>query len=343
MRNEKGFTLVELMVAFAVFAMLLSAAVAFYQVQSRTIAGSSKRKIAHEVTTAALSAIRKDIMQAGTGLRGNVTQAGGGERELSHLAIFVEYHDAMSPTSPDKLYLNCTDYLDMGLPPGSDYPNSYFVDAASPSIGKTWFELDSGPPPTVRNVHANINNTTMNKAIFLPDMPGPASVEDLELRPDGSGIDSITNTQTLELEFQGTGGKRYAAPAIFYELDGGKLKRNGETMVGGVQRENSGLVPAVKVTDFKIRCLFKDSGTVEGVTWADLDPTPGGTYTADQLVLVEVSLRYLVRDVRGAYDTPDVVPGSYRIEGDYQQGPWTIGGTRTIQVNPRCLVLMQYL
>jgi prepilin-type N-terminal cleavage/methylation domain-containing protein len=344
MRNEKGFTLVELMVAFAVFAMVLSAAVAFYQVQSKTIAGSSKRKTAHEVTTAALAAVRKDIMQAGTGLRGTVSQAGGGERDLSHLSIFVEYHDAMSPTSPDKLYLNCTDYLDMSLPPGADYPNSFFVDAASPAIGKTWFELDSGQnTKSVEEVHANVNKATMSKAIFVPDTPGPASVEDLELSPDTLGIDSVTNTQTLKLQFKGTSGKRYAAPAIVYELVDGKLQRNGETMIGGVERENAGLVPEVKVTDFKIRCQFKDSGATGGVTWADLDPTPGGMYTPGQIVLVEVSLRYLVRDVQGSYETPDVAPGSYRIEGDYQRGPWAIGGLRTIEVNPRCLVLMQYL
>ena len=341
MRNERGFTLVELMVAFAVFSMLLTAAIAFYQIQSKVIAGSSKRKTAHEVTTAALAAIRKDIMQAGSGLRGTVPQAGGGERTLSHMAIYVQYHDPFSTPSSDKLYLNCTDYLDMSLPPGADFPNSFFIDAASPGIGKTWFELASGATDAfVEKVHANVNEATMNKAIILPESPGSVLVADLALSPSGT-IDTTTNTQTLTLSFSGTADERYAVPAISYELDGDKLLRNGEIMVGGARK--SGQVPTVKVTDFKIRCQFKDSGSMEGVTWAQLDPSPSGTYTADKLVLVEVSLRYLVRDVDGGYATPDAAPGLYRIAGDTTYGPWAIGGTRTIAVSPRCLVLMQYL
>lgn len=341
MRNEKGFTLVELMVAFAVFSMLLTAAVAFYQIQSKAIAGSGKRKTAHEVTTAALTAIRKDIMQAGSGLRGTVPQAGGGERPMSHMAVYVDYHDAFSSSSSDKLYLNCTDYLDMSLPPGADYPNSFFVDAASPGIGKTWFELASGEIDAfVDHVHANVNEATMNKAIILPDTPGSAEVADLALSADGV-VDPNTNTQTLKLAFSGTSSKRYAVPAISYEVAGDKLLRNGQVMIGGSRKSDQ--VPMVKVTDLKIRCQFKDSGAMGGVAWAQLDPSPGGVYTADKLVLVEVSLRYLVRDVDGGYGTPDSAPGQYRIAGDKTRGPWAIGGTRTISVSPRCLVLMQYL
>ena len=119
MRNEKGFTLVELYGSFRCFLRwCFPLQSPFIRCRARLSPGQSKRKTAHEITTAALAAIRKDIMQAGTGLRGTVSQAGGGERDLSHLSIFVEYHDAMSPNSPDKLYLNCTDYLDMSLPPG---------------------------------------------------------------------------------------------------------------------------------------------------------------------------------------------------------------------------------
>ena len=104
-----------------------------------------------------------------------------------------------------------------------------------------------------------------------------------------------------------------------------------------------GQIPSVKVTDFKIRCQFRDLASASGTTWAQLDPNPGGTYTADRLLLIEVTVRYLVRDMQGGYATPNDGPSGFRIEGDTTHGPWMTGGTRTITVSPRCLVLMQYL
>jgi hypothetical protein len=208
----------------------------------------------------------------------------------------------------------------------------------------------------VEDVHANHGQATMDKAIIAPDTPGDVYLESLSVNPeDPPGIDPQKNTQKLKLTFGTTTGgtvKRYATPAISYELklldpdpkqmyQSGRLVRNGETMIGGAMK--AGQIPLVKVTDFKIRCQFRDLAAASGTTWAQLDPNPGGTYTADRLLLIEVTVRYLVRDVQGGYNTPnDALPG-YRIEGDTTYGPWMVGGTRTITVSPRCLVLMQYL
>lgn len=352
MRNERGLTLIELMVSFAIFSILLAGVVSFYQFQSKISAGASKRKISHEVTTAALAAIRSDIMQAGTGLRGNVSQAGSGTRRQSHMAVFVRYHDAFHPSNPDSLYLNCTDYLDMSLPPGSSFPASFFSDTSVPGVGKTWFELESGVTEAyVDQVHANVRQATMDRAIVIPDTPGAAYIESLTVAPDTAGIDPNKNTQKLKLSFESSGGagKRYVAPSISYELSvadadvrqRGRLLRNGETLIGGTN--NAWEVPMIKVTDFKIRCRFRDLTAADGTAWAQLDPQPGGTYTADQLLLIEVTVRYLVRDMQGGYETPNNGPSGFRIEGDTTHGPWMVGGTRTITVSPRCLVLMQYL
>ncbi len=352
MRNERGLTLIELMVSFAIFSILLAGTVSFYQFQSKISAGASKRKISHEVATAALAAIRSDIMQAGTGLRGTISQAGYGTRPQSHMAVFVQYHDAFNPNDPDALYLNCTDYLDMSLPPGSSYPTSFFSDTSIQGVGKSWFELDSGVTDAyVEQVHANVAQATMDRAIVIPDTPGSAYIESLTVAPDGTGIDPQKNTQKLKLSFGSTGGagKRYAAPSVSYELSlldenptqRGRLVRNGETMIGG--SKNPGEVPIIKVTDFKIRCRFRDPTAADGTSWAQLDPMPGGSYTVDQLLLIEVTLRYLVRDMQGGYETPNDGPPGFRIEGDATHGPWMVGGTRTITVSPRCLVLMQYL
>ncbi|MDQ7784215.1 MAG: prepilin-type N-terminal cleavage/methylation domain-containing protein [Desulfomonilaceae bacterium] len=352
-RNERGLTLIELMVAFAIFAILLAAMVSFYRFQSSVIAGSSKRKTAHEVTTAALASIRSDIMQAGTGLRGTLSQAGSGTRSQSHLAVFVQYHDPTRPQDPDALYLNSTDYLDMSLPQGTSFPNSFFSDTAVPGIGKSWFEFDPGDVEKyVDNVHANVGPAAMDRAIVIPDAPGQAYLESLTVSAYNDDIDPQKNTQKLKLTFGSTTGgtvRRYATPAISYRLslldtnvnERGRLLRNGETMIGGAMQV--GQIPSVKVTDFKIRCQFRDLASASGTTWAQLDPNPGGTYTADRLLLIEVTVRYLVRDMQGGYATPNDGPSGFRIEGDTTHGPWMTGGTRTITVSPRCLVLMQYL
>ncbi len=354
-RNQRGFTLIELMVAFAIFAILLAAMVSFYKFQSSLIAGASKRKTSHEVTTSALAAIKRDIMQAGTGLRGKIA-TGSSMRPQSQMAVYVDYHETSKPQDPDALYVNCTDYLDMSLPQDG-FPNSFFSETSIQGQDKIWFDLESGKKiKTVDKVPAHVGHCSMNSAILIPDDGTDAYVETMMVSPDAcadppdrTGVDPTENTKTVTLTFETDNKgsiKRYAAPAISYVLSlndtdvskRGRLLRNGEPMIGGVLK--AGQIPTVKVTDFKIRCQFR--AAAGGTTWADLKYS-GTTNTADQLLLIEVTLRYLVRDVKGGYATPHDGPPGFRIEGDTTGGPWAVGGTRTITVSPRCLVLMQYL
>jgi len=125
--------------------------------------------------------------------------------------------------------------------------------------------------------------------------------------------------------------------------------RNGVALAGADPLEAatsalaSELRPLVKITDFQIRCGYKSA--VATITCADCPSTAVEFQTkVKDLRLVEVTIRYLVRDPAGGFMTPDVVgPTGYRIPNDCTTGPWTVGGTQTFLVSPRNIVMPQYL
>ena len=68
MSKRNGFTILELLVTMAVFAVVAAAALALFQFQAKSSAGSNVRKIGSEAATLALMTIQRDIERAGLGL-----------------------------------------------------------------------------------------------------------------------------------------------------------------------------------------------------------------------------------------------------------------------------------
>src|SRR5208337_2238694 len=73
MKNSRGFTLLEMMVAAGLLAIALAGAMSFFIYQSRSGADSGKLKAARENISLALMLLQRDIMLAGYGVTGDNT------------------------------------------------------------------------------------------------------------------------------------------------------------------------------------------------------------------------------------------------------------------------------
>jgi len=366
MRNQKGLTILELLVALGIFAIVAAAAMSFYQYQSKQGVGAARKKMAEEQIRMALSVIGRDIMQAGLGLQG---------REA--LAIFVQ--NGTSATDPDELYLSYSGPWDMDLT--GDKPSSFYAGRQSsesgvkgsrgtPGQNRIWFKLSNSTSITLKDLNAAIDANSVGSLIldvtpyFIRDPKAPADPKT-----------TVTVSQTTDQADQyrhdvqlawTTAYDGTAAPAVSYRLvldsdttcnasneslkwSAGRLLRNGVALAGADPLEAatsalaSELRPLVKITDFQIRCGYKSA--VATITCADCPSTAVEFQTkVKDLRLVEVTIRYLVRDPAGGFMTPDVVgPTGYRIPNDCTTGPWTVGGTQTFLVSPRNIVMPQYL
>lgn len=349
MTKAKGFTLVEVMVSFAVFAIVAMAAYSFFHVHSRQGSGSAKRKIAMESVAVAAMNMRRDIMQAGLGL--SMEPA---------LGLFVT---SGSGTAPDALYISWADYLDVDL--DSSKTNSFFDDPSSivAGQGKAWFDLVTTDTLTVPNVRYSTATREANSVIRLTGIAGSGGTTSVAFPLNNVSTANASipkNTADLKLKMTSIfSGK--AAPAISYRLlfgtnpDGssrsstgpnpqntwGTLVRNGLVIAGaGDVGTDETQRSFVKITDFQVDCQFSDN------TWwpANGYTFGSGIYTAANVRLLQITLRFIVKDEGGGYQTPDAIVGTgYRIAGDYTRGPWTIGGTYTFRVSPRNIVLASYL
>lgn len=364
MTKSKGFTLVEMMVSFAVFAIVAMAAYSFFHVHSKQGAGSAKRKIALESVAVAAMNMKRDIIQAGLGL--SMEPA---------LALFVTNG---SGTNPDTLYISWADYLDIDL--DSSKTNSFFDDPSTivAGQGKAWFNLVTTDTLTVPNVRYSTARRDADSVIMLQGIAGSGGSTKVPVGPpyptvvqSTSNININKNTADLNLKMNAAfSGK--AVPAISYRLlfgtnpDGstrtttdtrqpqnnwGTLVRNGRSIAGAgdvvdasdtSRSADESQRSFIKITDLQVDCQFSDD------TWVPATGSPNtfgtGSYTSANLRLVQVTLRFIIKDEGGGYLTPDKIPGTgYRIIGDYTPGPWTIGGTYTFRVSPRNVVLSSYL
>ena len=98
MQTDKGFTLVELMVAAALTTALFLLVIPFFKAQSHYSYNSTQDRITNETIAQTLLMIKRDILQAGYGVEGN-----------SALAIYVV--NSGSTSAPDQLYINYSGHL----------------------------------------------------------------------------------------------------------------------------------------------------------------------------------------------------------------------------------------
>lgn len=342
-RSGDGFTIAEFVVAMTILAVVLAAATTFYTFQNKVGWGAAQKKVAEEAASLALMPLKRDMLQAGSGLR---EKAPCSPTPLS-IAPLAVYAYAPSDQGPDELYLNCSDYLDMTIIP--TISNSFFSSNVLSGLGKSWFQLNNVAYFVVPGVNLAVDSSTVNSVIKQTCL-GVISTEELKsVAPDTGSTNYDTNTQDLRLELNAS-FKGNVAPAISYKLkldtptdkpeQWGTLYRNGRAIAGPGTDEKKSQTHLMKVTSFRVRCQFQDGSWEPSV----YPYTLGSIKPVDQLTLLEVTVKFLVRDKGGGWSTPDKVTTSgYRIAGDNTPGPWAVGGTRTIRVSPRSLTLMQYL
>lgn len=365
MNQKNGFTLLEVMIALAIFSIVAAAAMSFYKFQTRESAVSSRKKIAQEAVTLALMRLKKDIIASGLGL--SETDVG---RE--DLAMFVSDGGG---TAPDDLYLSSVPYVDMDLTPTkpdgtgkTPQPYAFFTyGSAKPGEGKAWFSEDSGLASkqlVVSDVKFSVDKRGLGALImrnhatnkFISRVSDP----NFDVTTTATATQKEMGRHDLKFEWTDTDASgTEVAPAIRYWLntaaDGTGPKRNqnrgtlmrNDVAVAGAQATVGGftadeLAPLMKVTDFQVRCLFDDGNwSPDTVTFGD----PG--YGPKELRSVEVTLRYIIRSgttVSGGFLTPnDVTDPKFRIAGDDTKGRWMIGGTIVLRATPRNIVLTKYL
>jgi prepilin-type N-terminal cleavage/methylation domain-containing protein len=374
MNERNGFTLLEVMVAMAIFAIVAAAAMSFYKFQTRESGVSSRKKIAQEAATLALMRLKKDIIAAGLGL----AETDVGREDL---AVFVSDGGG---TVPDELYLSSVPYVDLDLAPTkpetgtTPQPYAFFTyGSAKPGEGKAWFSQNSGGAAAnwsmdkkqlvVSDVRFSVDKRALGAIIirnngaerFKPSENDSVSItttpkEDLTEEQKETGRHHVTFSWTNDLD---SGAE--VAPAVRYWLNtavdgtGSKQHQNRGTLmrndvaVAGAQASMSGFTadeyaPLMKVTDFQVRCCFDDGNcSPDSVNFDDVDHTP------KELRYVEVTVRYIIRsgDISsGGYLTPnDVSDSKFRIAGDNTKGRCMIGGTIVLRATPRNIVLTKYL
>ncbi|MFH1116362.1 MAG: prepilin-type N-terminal cleavage/methylation domain-containing protein [Pseudomonadota bacterium] len=364
MNERKGFTLLEVMVSLAIFAIVAAAAMTFYKFQTRESAISSRKKIAQEAAALALMRMKRDIIGAGLGLA---------EPDLARedLAIFVSNG---SSTAPDEIYLSSAPYIDLDLTPtesDGSTPRKYSFfpfGSAIPGEDKSWFSVSGGAMDLVlSDVRFSVDQRSLGALIIRNGADRFKSrSNDSGFKVEATAAADLTTEQkeagrhnvTLSWTTAMAGGEE-VAPAVRYWLstaadasaakpnqNRGTLMRNDVALLGaqstltGFQADT--MAPLMKVTDFQVRCLFSDgSWSPDTVTFDD------SGYGPANLRVVEVSVSYIIRSGRsssGGYATPDDVKDpKFRIAGDDTMGRWMIGGTIVVRATPRNIVLTRYL
>lgn len=393
-RSRGGFTVVEVVVAVAVFSIVVGAAVALSQFQAKKGAASTVRKMANEAISLAIMQIRRDIVRSGFGLLDD-KETGNPAIRLALLPV-----DGTSG-APDKLLVSYSDHIEMDLDPTKQ--NSFFGMFSEERHGLSnstkawvWWSLVNQSLLQMPSVNTAIDGTCIGGVIT---MTGTGTLAYKDSDTDG-GLWSVTpvsgtqnyynKTQTLQVKWSSPfTGK--VAPAIVYSLNlgpatnitldpatakdrpgdypRGQLLRNGVPLVGAATADIDPTTkvarpPYVKVTDFQIRCgfyidpthdfstYFTNSSSRAGWT-PDSAVFGSGSYTNENLRAVEITVKYICRDKAGGNYYPYQIKTDpkYSInssrtpdnQDDKTPGPWSIGGSYTVIVSPRTLVLGRQL
>ncbi len=266
MKNSKGFTLVEMMVAAGLLALALAGAMSFFIYQSRTGADSSKFKTARQDLTLALTLMKRDITLAGCGVAGdktlslvlisnygvdNVTgdtlnSTDSTQWNVTDLPRLVSdpASDPYLPTGttfkPDKIFVEYGNFLDMNFDiNGITDTDTVFKYSASKVIGASdvnSFIYDIFP------IGMDVSTNTKPLGGFICKDCGTGSA------PKGAEVDwvatgsrpndSVTKSWTFKLN---TGKNLHGtvAPSIVYRIakdtkrETYELQRNGIRIAGG--------------------------------------------------------------------------------------------------------------
>jgi prepilin-type N-terminal cleavage/methylation domain-containing protein len=362
-RNSRGFTMVELMVALVMVALIHAIVIGFYLYQSKRGGQAAKETSARRGIALTLMQLQRDVVQMGYGVS-----------RYPQLACYLETQNPSYPKSNkgyyDTLYVNYGQFMRATIPAtGTNSPytmwpalvyNLYNVKPMNSTnlIGGT-FSI-----PFTSQAEAQANRWSVGAVIYLTNPTTPATASSsvqLATTPGTVPATPVTAGQTManppsgwvtQFAVQGSvtgcgavpAGNYYFAPAVVYtfqppQIDSatglikvpGQIWRNGQSMLGGGGQNTSASVQDsfFSVYDFQIRGLFIPVG---GGTqkWAPTDDNFCTLIKTSNLRYVEIQIVYTIEQ------------GGYRnlAAGKTANPLKTV--TRLIRVNPRTVVLSTY-
>jgi len=199
--NEKGVTLLELIIAIVISVIVMAAANAIFTGQHKSYVKSSSVKEMQESIRAALEILKSDLMTAGYGL------------DNKDLALCIV--DGGS-SGPDKIYINYSDFL-------SD------TEILSDTLGSTNIISISGSTVTVGTVDLDSDSTADFKANYGV-ITDNTNVTNKAAEVNGVGAANITLASGYSLS------GNYIAPAVNYRIDtaNAELEKNRQPLAGNI-------------------------------------------------------------------------------------------------------------
>jgi len=320
MSNSKGFTMVELLVAGAIAAVLMATVGAVLMYSGRLSGVLTQSSAARESLYTALEMIRQDIMQAGTGLNSldSDTESDTPTGRTQKLALYVADADKHtdSPRGWDKLYLSYSKYLKAKhatRDPGtgvlvSDCDTATNTDNPNFFCHRSWKK--AGTIPSTGDPASLADGLYTNPRLGPYDVGFLIGENDnlLALTPDidASSYDAWDGKFTFSGAL--TPGNYYV-PAVSYECDDcgtgdtnmGALVRNGT--INNKKMVIFGGDSLVRVTNFRVKLLYFD--TVQARV--EDEPRPRSTtdvFSPDDYNLIreiEVRIFYQVKGPDGKW------------------------------------------
>ncbi|MGB6065139.1 MAG: prepilin-type N-terminal cleavage/methylation domain-containing protein [Desulfomonilaceae bacterium] len=203
-KDSRGFTIVEMMVALFIVALIFSIVIGFYLFQSKRGGQSAKETSARHSVALALMQIQRDVVQMGYGVA-----------QYPQMAYYFDTENTLYPSASkpyyDTLYVNYGQFLKSTIPTTGDIGNLqnqinpfpmwpalvYNLYIANPmtsaNIQSGYFSI---PAPTQAEANANIYNVGGIIYLTNPTTPTTARPGAERVTPPGKAVPTPTG-QTM--------------------------------------------------------------------------------------------------------------------------------------------------
>ncbi len=313
MRNAKGFTVLEYVVALTLLSLIMIMVVTMFRSQTEYGRDTGKEIAVDEAVSMAFMLIRQDIMHAGLGVV-----------DKPKLAVFLQ-DDPGDGSGYRELYLNYGRYLKI----------SYDPDKNDNVFNRKAYEIASGSQISSNLFMPEADQADKDRQKQFMQPADVGAMISYDVGTDTVSTHEVTNftdndgpPQNTEPPFTFTvspslPGSRYVAPAIVYKVQSNALIRNFEFDVTSGIRTGGQIIlggePNFRVTSFRLKANFKGNvWAPDNGTFASMQPT--------DLRYLEVTIKYQIR-------TETISAGNTG---------WSQTYSKSIMVAPRTVLLTQY-
>ena len=313
MRNTKGFTVLEYVVALTLLSLVIIMVVTMFRSQSQYGRDTGKEIAVDEAVSMALMLIRQDIMHAGLGVA-----------DTPRLAVFLQ-DDAGDGSGYRELFLSYGRFLETSY----ELPDNVFSDSAYANISGSDISEDAFISDTGRYKYMQ----PADVGAMLAYDAGTDTVSSHEVTKVTDGTGTFAPYPYMFTVTGSVSGK--VAPAIVYKVLNSSqfpsscapptsaLIRNFDA--SGCGRIILGGEPNFRVTSFRVKAQFFVKGT--GAVWAP--PSGFAAMFPRNLRYLEVTIGYQIKRETLAQKT-GTAPG------------WSRTFSKSIMVAPRTVMLGQY-